>query len=152
MSMMDTTSLIGGAQNAYSVGVQGQAVNAATAQSNKKANGLDEKGARTAADNFESFFVGQMLEYMTQGVEVDPEFGGGHAEDMWRSMMNQEYGKHIVKSGGLGISKQVMDSLLKAQEESTTAQQKLAALSPDDETAGATNAASAISAAARLRQ
>ena len=82
MSMMDTTSLIGGAQNAYSVGVQGQAVNAATAQSNKKANGLDEKGARTAADNFESFFVGQMLEYMTQGVEVDPEFGGGHAEEM----------------------------------------------------------------------
>jgi len=46
---------------------------------------------------------------------------------MWRSMMNQEYGKHIATSGGLGLSSQVMTSMLKAQEERTHEAQAAAA-------------------------
>ena len=112
--MMDATSLIGSAQNAFSTGLQTRAdAISRKAKDTTPVNGLDLKAARTTAESFESLFVGQMLEYMTQGIEVDPEFGGGHAEEMWKSMMNQEYGKHIVKSGGLGIANQVMASMIK---------------------------------------
>jgi peptidoglycan hydrolase FlgJ len=158
MTMIDATALIGRAQDAYSIGVQGQIAKAARGpQGPANAGGLDEKSARTTAESFESFFVGQMLEYMTEGLKPDPEFGGGHAEEMWRSMMNQEYGKHIVKSGGLGIAKDVMTSMLRAQEERTTANQKLSAMGmlsepTGDAAAADVNTAGALSAAAQLRR
>lgn len=138
--MIDASALIGQAQTAYSAGLQNRAATAA--------GGANQKNVREAAESFESFFVGQMMEYMWQGVEVDPNFGGGHAEEMWRSMLNQEYGKHIVKSGGLGIANQVMASMLKAQEERSMSEQKFAALDgpadpeSDNATAGAAATAS----------
>ncbi len=158
MTMMDATALIGRAQDAYSTGLQGQIAKAARGpQGPAQSGALDEKGARTAAESFESFFVGQMLEYMTEGLKPDPEFGGGHAEEMWRSMMNQEYGKHIVKSGGLGIANQVMTSMLRAQEERTAAEHKLNAMGvqsepTDDVTTGDANTSGALAAAAQLRR
>jgi len=142
--IMDATALIGQAQNAYSVGMQNRAANATKE--------TDLKNAKETAESFESFFVGQMLEYMQQGVEVDPNFGGGHAEEMWKSMLNQEYGKHIVKSGGLGIAKQVMDSMLKAQEEATATAQKLAAMDTPPAETGDNTSAGAAAAAAALRR
>jgi|GEM_PF-925397 len=164
--LMDATASLGLAQDAYSMGVQRQVAAAArapqvqgTAQGGNQAGALNEKNAKTAAESFESFFVGQMLEYMWEGVEVDPEFGGGHAEQMWRSMMNQEYGKHIVKAGGLGLANQVMASMLQAQEERTQAEQKLAAMGPkaDGESDGEAvqgdaGAAGAVAAAAQVRR
>lgn len=146
---MDASALIGQAQNAYSAGLQSRTANAAN-----RASGLtdDQKRAKETSDNFESLFIGQMLEHMMQGVEVDPEFGGGHAEEMWKSMLNQEYGKHIVNSGGLGISKQVMDSMLKAQEEQTVTQQKLTALDIANNDAGADTTAGSLATAATLRR
>ena len=41
------------------------------------------------------------MNYMTAGMKTDEMFGGGHGEDMWRTMLNQEYGKEIAKRGGL---------------------------------------------------
>lgn len=142
--IMDATALIGQAQNAYSVGMQNRAANATKE--------TDLKNAKETAESFESFFVGQMLEYMQQGVEVDPNFGGGHAEEMWKSMLNQEYGKHIVKSGGLGIAKQVMDSMLRAQEEATVTAQKLAAMDTPPAETGDNTSAGAVAATAALRR
>jgi Rod binding domain-containing protein len=43
-------------------------------------------------------------------------FGGGYAEEMWRSMLTQEYGKEIAKRGGFGIADSVMAAMIKAQE------------------------------------
>lgn len=146
---MDATALIGQAQDAYSLGVQKRVSSDANAQ--KAADNL--KGVKKAAEDFESFFVGQMLEYMWEGVGVDQEFGGGHAEEMWRSMLNQEYGKHIVKNGGLGIANQVMASMLKAQEERTMSEQKLTQVGGKQDTpAGDENTAGAIAAAAAARR
>ena len=71
---------------------------------------------KEAAQQFEAFFVGQMMEYMTAGLKADGVFGGGHAEETWRSMMNQEYGKQVAKTGKLGIADSVMKSMLEAQE------------------------------------
>jgi flagellar protein FlgJ len=153
MAMMDATALIGRAQDAYSMGVQGQVAKAANgSQTKTQPGGIDEKSVRTTAESFESFFVGQMLEYMTEGMKPDEEFGGGHAEEMWRSMMNQEYGKQIVKSGGLGIANQVMASMLKAQEDRTTAEHQLKAMGIETESMGDASTAGAVAAAAQLRR
>lgn len=112
---MDATSLIG--QNAISAALQkqtsAQAANMSTA---------DQKKIKKAAQDFEGFFVGQMMGSMTEGLETDSYFGGGHGEEMWRSMLNQEYGKEVAKSGGLGIASSVMTGMLRAQEERTRAQ------------------------------
>ena len=149
MSLMDASALIGNAQDAYSLGLQNR-VSAQTSAKQDPANPQNQKNVREAAESFESFFAGQMLEYMWQGVEVDSEFGGGHAEEMWRSMLNQEYGKHIAKNGGLGIASNVMASMLKAQEERTTTDQ--AASKSADGVKDDASTAGAIASAAALRR
>lgn len=71
---------------------------------------------RTAANEFESVFMTQMLTHMFDGVEVDDTFGGGRGEEMFRPLLINEYGKGIVRGGGLGIGDQVYSELLRAQE------------------------------------
>ena len=48
-----------------------------------------------------------MMESMTEGLETNEYFGGGHGEEIWRSMLNQEYGKEVAKGGKLGIAPKV---------------------------------------------
>ena len=113
---MDATTLIG--QDSYVTGLQRQAAaQAASAQGAKGGKAMDQKKVHDAAQKFESFFVSQMLDHMTAGIETDPTFGGGHGEDTWKSMLNQEYGKEIAKSGRLGITEQVMKGMIKMQEQ-----------------------------------
>ncbi|MEI6559601.1 MAG: rod-binding protein [Rhodospirillaceae bacterium] len=68
-----------------------------------------------SASEFESSTLGQLLGFITQNVEVDPVFGGGHGEEMFRDMMNTEYGKMLHKGGRAGIADQVERQLLRAQ-------------------------------------
>lgn len=76
----------------------------------------DRAAARAAAENFEAVFVGQMVSHMFAGIKEDAVFGGGQAGDMYRSMMNDEYGRAIARSGGIGVADQVMRHILKMQE------------------------------------
>lgn len=125
---MNTASLIG--QDSYVSGLQKQAAaQAAAVQGAGKS--MDLKKVHDAAEKFEAFFISQMMEHMTAGIETDPMFGGGHGEDMWKSMLNQEYGKGLAKSGKLGITDQVMKGMIKMQEERTAAAQSaMAVLAP----------------------
>jgi flagellar protein FlgJ len=130
---MDPISLLGNAQNAYTAGLQKQAVAQADAVRGVPKRGTpdatpDMKKVHETAEKFEAFFVGQMMEHMMAGIESDPMFGGGHGEDMWKSMLNQEYGKEIAKSGKLGIADHVMRGMLQAQEQRTAAATALAAV------------------------
>jgi Rod binding domain-containing protein len=68
------------------------------------------------AKEFESVFISQMLAPMFESVEVDETFGGGTGEEMYRSLMVEEYGKLIAKTGGVGIADQVKAELLRLQE------------------------------------
>lgn len=68
-----------------------------------------------AAQDFEAMFVSEMLGHMFSGVEVDPEFGGGHGEEMFRSMLVQEYGKEIAKGPGIGIASKVKEAMIAMQ-------------------------------------
>ncbi|MBP5856973.1 rod-binding protein [Marivibrio halodurans] len=72
--------------------------------------------AREAAVEFEAVFIAQMLKPMFEDLETNGLFGGGNAEEMNRSMMLDEYGKQIAKSGGIGLADQVMAEILKIQE------------------------------------
>lgn len=70
---------------------------------------------RTAQD-FEAFFLSQMFEHMFSGVEADPMFGGGQGEEVFRSMLFQEYGKSVARQGGIGLADMVQKEMLKLQE------------------------------------
>jgi peptidoglycan hydrolase FlgJ len=72
--------------------------------------------AQKAAKDFEGVFITQMLSQMFQGVSTDTEFGGGAGEEMFRSLMIDEYGKQISTHGGIGLAKGVLKELVKAQE------------------------------------
>ncbi len=82
-------------------------------------NGRSESATRAAihksAADFETAALGQLLAFMTQSIEVDSTFGGGHGEEMFRDMMNAEYGKMFSKSGRTGIADQVERQLLRSQ-------------------------------------
>ena len=150
---MDASSLIGSSQSAYTLGLQKQiaagaaATKAAGTRTSKMSNGqLDPQKAHDAATQFEGFFVGQMMEHMMAGVDVNPEFGGGTGEETWRTMLNQEYGKQIAKSGKLGIADSVMKSMLRAQEERTNA--AAAASAPQATAADTTDVAEVTGTAA----
>jgi len=43
-------------------------------------------------------------------------FGGGHAEETFRELLVDEYGKKVAESGGFGIAAMVRREILKAQE------------------------------------
>ncbi|MBQ8465185.1 MAG: rod-binding protein [Alphaproteobacteria bacterium] len=72
--------------------------------------------AQKAAEDFEAFFITSTLESMFAGVKTDGLFGGGSAEKIYRSMLFDEYGKLMAKSGGVGVSEQVMNSIMAMQE------------------------------------
>lgn len=71
---------------------------------------------RKAGSEFETQFLGQMLAPMFETIETDPMFGGGHGEEMFRSLLVNEYGKQLGARGGLGIADSVYRELLRAQE------------------------------------
>ncbi len=72
--------------------------------------------AEAAGEKFEAMFLSQMFQYMFEGLDSDPVFGGGNAENMYRSLMVDEYGKQVAKHGGIGIADHVTRTLLAAQE------------------------------------
>lgn len=79
---------------------------------------LKNRPAREAAEEFEAVFVTSMVETMFSGISTDGPFGGGHSEQMYRSMMNEEYANAIVKAGGIGLADNVYREILKLQEQS----------------------------------
>ena len=72
---------------------------------------------RETAEDFEAFFLSMVFSEMFQGVETDPVFGGGPGEEIFQSLMIQEYGKSVAKNGGIGIADSVMRELIAMQED-----------------------------------
>lgn len=90
-----------------------QIVSAALSQpdSNQK-----NAAVREAAEQFEALFLTQILNSMSSGLEVDGVFGGGPAEGIYRSMLNDEYAKSVSRQGGVGIADVVYREMLAMQE------------------------------------
>ena len=72
--------------------------------------------ARRVAEDVESLFLAEMLRHMFAGIRTDGMFGGGHAEDIYRSLVMDEYGKVIGRAGGVGIADTVYREILRLQE------------------------------------
>jgi flagellar protein FlgJ len=71
---------------------------------------------RALAEDFEAFFAGLVFDEITAEMEPDAVMGGGQAEGMFRSLLNQEYGKSVARTGALGIADVVQRQLLQLQE------------------------------------
>lgn len=69
------------------------------------------------AKEFEAVFISEMLKPMFESVEVDPLFGGGNSEEIFRGMLVQEYGKKIAETKGIGIADFVKRELIRIQQE-----------------------------------
>lgn len=78
--------------------------------------GMSREKIAESAQDFESFFLSQMLKPMFDTVKTNEMFGGGAGEDAWKGLMVDEYAKEVAKKGGLGIADQVMKVMIQAQE------------------------------------
>lgn len=78
-------------------------------------SGKDFEKTRETVQDFEAFFISQSFEQMYSTVPVNETFGGGNAEKIFRSMMIDEYGKMLAKSGGIGLTDQIMTQLIQQQ-------------------------------------
>lgn len=94
----------------------------------KAANGSQPAGqasaqTRKTADDFESMFLEQSLDRLTQSTGDEGPLGeNGTGGGIYKSMLSKEYARSIVKSGGLGIGDQVYAQMLKLQEGAQSAQ------------------------------
>jgi Rod binding domain-containing protein len=78
-----------------------------------------------AAKDFEAVFISQFVGSMFEGIKTDGMFGGGQGEEMFRSMMVDNYGKQIASQGGFGLADSITRSLLQHQESQRAAEQAI---------------------------
>lgn len=72
--------------------------------------------AWAAAQDFEASFVSTMFQTMFEGIKTDGPFSGGQGENVFRSMLVDEYGKQMARAGGIGVADKVYGEILKLQE------------------------------------
>lgn len=80
--------------------------------------GLSEKQrsqARKVAQDFEAMFVGMMIKSMRDTVPTDKMTGGGHGEEVYRSLLDQEYAAASVKRGGMGLARQIEKEIIRQE-------------------------------------
>jgi Rod binding domain-containing protein len=63
----------------------------------------------------EAVFLSQMVQQMNIGLKSDGAFGGGFAEQTYRSLMYQEVGRQMAQTGGVGIADAVYQEIIKLQ-------------------------------------
>lgn len=71
--------------------------------------------AKDTAQKFEGQFLSFMFAQMFEGVKTDGPFGGGHGEEMFRSLMTDAMGKQMARSGGIGLTDTIQREMLKMQ-------------------------------------
>ena len=76
----------------------------------------DTARADKAAKDYESVFISQFLGSMFSSIPIDSVTGGGAGEEMFRSLMIDQYAKSIEHQGGFGMATQMKAELLKHQQ------------------------------------
>ncbi|SHF50055.1 Rod binding protein [Loktanella atrilutea] len=71
------------------------------------ANG--EQVAESAKD-FEAMFMGQMVDEMLSTIDIG-SFGGGHAEETWRSFLSNAIGQSIADQSSTGIARHISSAM-----------------------------------------
>jgi Rod binding domain-containing protein len=78
--------------------------------------GGDASKAAWAAKEYESVFISQFLGAMFSGIKTDGVTGGGAGEEMFRSLMIDQYAKGLTARGGFGLAASMQAELLKHQQ------------------------------------
>lgn len=89
---------------------------AGTASSAASPKTADHAAAMRTAKEFESVLLSQFTSIMFSGIESDGPFGGGPAEDIYKGLLAEEYGKVLASSGGIGLADAVYREIIKSQE------------------------------------
>ena len=72
---------------------------------------------RAQAEELEGVFLNTLMSQMFSSIDASEEsFGGGFAEETWRSMQSEQYASAMAKSGGIGLADQLVSELMKLQE------------------------------------
>lgn len=59
-------------------------------------------------------FIGMMMKSMRDTVGKEKLTGGGHGEETFRSLLDQEYAAAAVRGGGIGLAKVIEKELTRA--------------------------------------
>ncbi len=78
---------------------------------------LNESQIRQTAKSFETMVLGQLLSHMFTDLDPNNPMGGGKGEEIFQSLMVDEYAKGISQNGGVGIADMVEKQLLQYQEQ-----------------------------------
>ena len=84
------------------------------------AKAIDVETAEEAAREFEAVFIAEMMKPMFEGISTEAPFGGWKGEEVFRSLLLQEYGKIISQTGGIGIADTVKEQMIQMQEQVNT--------------------------------
>lgn len=77
-----------------------------------------QAAAKKAAQEYESIFISHFLNSYTKevGNEENQILGGGQGAQLYKSLLNDEYGKAIANQGGFGIADAIYSQLIEAQQ------------------------------------
>lgn len=70
---------------------------------------------KETAQTFEASFLSVMMQSMFAGVKTSEPFGGGQAEEMFKSLLTESMAKEVSKAGGIGLASTVQREMLKLQ-------------------------------------
>jgi flagellar protein FlgJ len=76
----------------------------------------EPEALKQSSEKFVAMFMSQMFSQMFSGVGTNSMFGGGAGEEMFKSVLIDEYGKAAAKQGGMGMTDQIMHALIAQQE------------------------------------
>lgn len=85
-------------------------------------SGLSDKQrtqAKKVSQDFEGLFIGMMMKSMRETVGKDKLTGGGHGEEVYRSILDQEYVAAAVKRGGFGLAKHIEKDIIRQESRKT---------------------------------
>jgi flagellar protein FlgJ len=95
--------------------VDGGAQLAATQKSGRMPAAGEAAAAKKVAKDFEALFVGMMLKSMRETTGKDKLTDGGHGEEMYHSLLDQEYAKALTERGGVGLAAMFEQQIGKSQ-------------------------------------
>lgn len=76
------------------------------------------KAIRKTSEQFEAYFIQQMMKTMRESIEKSDLVEGGNM-DTYQDLMDKELSLEMVKRGGLGVANMMEKQMLRAQELST---------------------------------
>ncbi|HEV7337372.1 MULTISPECIES: rod-binding protein [Bosea] len=72
--------------------------------------------AKKTADEFETVFLENFTKSVMDSSGTEGPLGeNGTGGEVYRSMLTQEYARHLQKAGGLGLSDQILRDLIQVQ-------------------------------------